>query len=70
MEKRILASGAVVHLKKRRSGWLFLVLFCRRKYLVNWISPKGRLFSQSFKTLNEAYAFYLFIQQKQRYKVT
>jgi hypothetical protein len=69
MEKRVLTSGAVVHLKKRRYGWLFMILFHRRRYLVNWFSPRGQIFSKSFKTLNEAYAFYLFIQQKQRYKI-
>jgi hypothetical protein len=65
-----LTSGAVVHLQQKRSGWLFQVLFFQKNYLVNWWSPAGHLFSKSFQTLNQAYAFYLFIQQKQRYKIS
>ena len=69
MQKRPLASGAVVHFKKRHSGWLFLILYFQKKYLVNIFATNGTPFSFSFSNLTEAYAFYLFIIKKSRFKI-
>ena len=50
--------GRIVFKMKRTQGWLVRLIYCRKRYLVNAFSPRGKLHSKQFMVYSEAEKFF------------